>query len=92
MVLLERLRENFGNGRGGMLSVTGNKPGELDKHGILCYFKDMKDMNIRKVPEDLKNQFRAICIRNGQTMRSVIVEYMRRIVERGELEEPDKSE
>ena len=42
----------------------------------------MGDMNIRDVPDDLKKNFRALCILQGKTLRDGIIDLMKREVEK----------
>jgi len=40
-------------------------------------------MNLRGVPDDLRNQFKAVCALQAKTMTEVIIELMRKEVEKG---------
>ena len=35
---------------------------------------------VREVPLHLKNHFRSICIKRGQSMKDVLIEFMRKVV------------
>jgi hypothetical protein len=42
----------------------------------------MGTLNLRNVPPDLRNKFKAACAAKGKNMTEVIVEYMKREVEK----------
>jgi hypothetical protein len=43
----------------------------------------MATLNLRDIPDDLRNQFKAVCALQGKTIRDVLMELMRREVEKG---------
>jgi len=43
----------------------------------------MGSLNIRKVPDDVRRQFKSLCVARGRTMAEVIIEFMRKEVEKG---------
>ena len=42
-------------------------------------------MNLRGIPEELRNQFKATCALQGKTITEVLIELMRKEVEKGKL-------
>ena len=42
----------------------------------------MATLNLRDVPDDLRNQFKAVCALQGKTIRDVIMKLMRKEVEK----------
>ncbi|MBW8003385.1 MAG: copy number control protein [Planctomycetes bacterium] len=42
----------------------------------------MADLIIRKIPEDLRNQFKALCASKGSNMREEIIKFMKQAVEK----------
>jgi len=54
----------------------------LDTMRGKCYTCIMTTtMNLRHIPVDLRNRFKAVCAEKGQTMTDAFREYMRRTVE-----------
>jgi len=43
----------------------------------------MATVNLRGVPEELRNQFKAACALQGKTITEVLIELMRKEVEKG---------
>jgi hypothetical protein len=43
----------------------------------------MATVNLRGVPEELRNQFKASCALQGKTITEVLIELMRKEVEKG---------
>ena len=43
----------------------------------------MISLNLRNIPLELRNQFKAVCAAKGKTMTEAIIEFMRREVEKG---------
>jgi hypothetical protein len=48
-----------------------------------CYMCSMGSLNIRKVPDDVRRQFKSLCVAKGRTMAEVIIEFMRKEAEKG---------
>jgi len=42
----------------------------------------MATLNLKDVPDDLRNHFKAVCALQGKTIRDVIMELMQKEVER----------
>ena len=42
----------------------------------------MATMNMRKIPEDIKNNFKAVCAENGITMESGIIRLMQEAIKK----------
>ena len=42
----------------------------------------MKTIMIKNVPEQLRNEFKAICVRKGSTMSAEFLKFMKQIVEK----------
>ena len=42
----------------------------------------MPVINLRNVPDDLKNQFKAVCAEQGKNMTEVLIELMKKEVEK----------
>jgi len=45
----------------------------------------MSDLLIKGIPEELRNQFKALCAANGTNMREVLIKYMKEAVEKAAL-------
>jgi hypothetical protein len=43
----------------------------------------MATLNLRGVPDELRNQFKALCALQGKNMTDVLIELMRKEVEKG---------
>ncbi len=43
----------------------------------------MATMNLRGIPDDLRNQFKAACALQGKTITAMLIELMRKEVEKG---------
>ena len=45
----------------------------------------MATLNIRDIPEDVRNKFKALCAVEGDTMTKVLIEFMKSCIEAGKL-------
>jgi antitoxin component of RelBE/YafQ-DinJ toxin-antitoxin module len=45
----------------------------------------MSNLNLREIPEDLRNAFKAACAEQGKTMTEVIVAFMRATVKKARI-------
>jgi hypothetical protein len=45
----------------------------------------MATINLRGVPEELRNQYKALCALQGKTITDALIELIRREVEKGKL-------
>jgi porphobilinogen deaminase len=43
----------------------------------------MATVNLKDIPDELRNQFKAACALRGQTIRDVLMELMQKEVEKG---------
>jgi len=46
----------------------------------------MATINLRDIPDDLRNQFKAACALQGKTITAVLIELMRKEVEKSKPE------
>lgn len=59
-------------------------PGKgIDGRSVLCYICSMSTLNLRNVPLELRNQFKAACAAKGETMTEAVIEFMQKEVEKG---------
>ena len=52
----------------------------VDTPCTICYIRCMAVLNMRNIPDRLKNDFKAYCAKQGKTMQEVILAFMRRAV------------
>ena len=50
----------------------------------------MAILNLKNIPDDVRDEFKILCLRNKTNMRAALVEYMKKAIERKRLERNNK--
>lgn len=51
----------------------------------MIHLASMATINLRGVPDELRNQFKAVCALEGKTIIQKLIELMKKEVEKGKL-------